>query len=68
MGGGIISERVATSNRNGWRDQLGIRSIGLSAPIGGYATDAEVKGMRPQEAHAALPSQFEQAGCALSLL
>jgi hypothetical protein len=25
MGGGIISERLATSNRNGWRDHLGIR-------------------------------------------
>ena len=26
MGGGISSERVAASNRNGWRDQLGIRN------------------------------------------
>jgi hypothetical protein len=28
MGGGIISERVATSNRNAWRDHLGIRIVG----------------------------------------
>jgi len=26
MGGGIISERVAASNRNGWRDHVGIRT------------------------------------------
>jgi hypothetical protein len=31
MGGGIISERLATSNRNGWRDHLGIRNRRLAA-------------------------------------
>ncbi len=55
MGGGIISERVATSNRNGWRDHLGIRN---HACVKGVAAGQCRRGVLAQE----LGDRFEQLG------